>query len=482
MTQRLLDELVDINQYPKEIRVCAYLQLTIGDMHANALKFLHILTHHGILNISSQDYQALATLYLKSSAGYTRADLEKFHHILANTQVNNLTRLVLIGDEVADRGKNDFFTLKILERLAQGNVKVDILLSNHAFDFIRAYETRADFLPTLMEDQHTASQIALDELVKQNIVTREEIIDLIERAYKPSMKVLSYSLDRATNTISLYSHAGIGINNIPALARKLGVPYQDDTPLALAQTIEYINAVYRRDYVNKNRVHTLVDPVAMQKGYTIGARLDPDTEPFEHLMWNRRYERLKRSQRYKGYNIVYVHGHDSQEQTGDNIFNLDNLLGKSLEHHEERYTALLSNEEQLGKLSPQNNTQRNKRYGQVALGAIAAMVVGRIVGIALIETVLLGLTLALGFCLRKYHYQQMQRRIEQGREPSSVATRAAYRQGRQAAHAYGPYLKSFVDLKAWRHYRYFGAGLESARAPRQSLPHAPTPLRTIIRA
>src|SRR3990167_2394382 len=59
-------------------------QLDIGDLHANTLKLLNMLTRHGFITIPQQDYNAFAALYKKDVKEITQADLDSFNKILDN--------------------------------------------------------------------------------------------------------------------------------------------------------------------------------------------------------------------------------------------------------------------------------------------------------------------------------------------------------------------------------------------------------------
>src|SRR5581483_9960414 len=106
-------------------------QLTIGDLHANGLKLLYFLVRQNVLEISSTDYATIVRIYLKSAHALTKQDLVDSNNIIANAKVNPVGTIRLLGDELADRGENDYFVLKILEKLSKENISIEILLSNH---------------------------------------------------------------------------------------------------------------------------------------------------------------------------------------------------------------------------------------------------------------------------------------------------------------------------------------------------------------
>jgi hypothetical protein len=60
------------------------------------------------------------------------------------------------------------------------------------------------------------------------------------------------------------------------------------------------------------------------------------TNPLMFSIWNREYENLNRPETHKGFNLAWVHGHDSKDPIKDSphIINLDNQLGKEQDAYE----------------------------------------------------------------------------------------------------------------------------------------------------
>ncbi len=67
-----------------------------------------------------------------------------------------------------------------------------------------------------------------------------------------------------------------------------------------------------------------------------------------------RYENLNRPGE-----ISFVHGHDSNERSENNIFNLDNFLGKGEQENKDEYAILFSHEVVLSELLHKLNHQKN---------------------------------------------------------------------------------------------------------------------------
>lgn len=310
--------------------------ICIGDLHGNALKLVYFLVRQGIARLTATHYARLVAIYKIPQLDLTLALLMEYQELVHSMEIMNRNTLIrLIGDELSDRGANDYYVLEILHKLHQEKVNVHILLSNHGAEFIEAYERfderNHQFTVTSL-GHFAASLTALNTLVQRNLLDAQYIFDRISDSYQPALKLLDCSLDPLSNSITIYSHAGIGIQSLRPLAKRFNVIYEDNTRCELAATIEKINNAFHR-FVDSNRVHQLCRDQSRKEG-----------NPVEFIIWNRSYGGLDRSQKYHGYSLSFVHGHDANDKTQANIFNLDNYLGKSPELHTCEYTVLLSNE------------------------------------------------------------------------------------------------------------------------------------------
>ena len=360
MPHEFINEQVDIFQLPNldvSHKGNAGIQITIGDLHGNAMKLMFMLVKHGIAtNIDKFDYNRLLAIYRTPIENLTSSDLVGFNKILSKIHFKNDALVRLIGDELADRGNNDYFTLKILEKLTEHQVPVEIIVSNHSIEFIEAYEKQEDFHAPMLGFRHAISMENLQRLVEKGIVERDEILAIANKSYKPTLRAISYSLSEDQNEITIYSHAGIGLDNIKSLADKLGVGYKDQTAMELAQTIDTINEHFQK-HVQSNTVNTLYTRTKMDIGYQ-GEVLED--APLEFIMWNRFYLNLRRDSAHNSYKLNFVHGHDPSDPTKDNIYNLDNNLGKSENMNEGAYTVLYSPER---KIAPEIRPEETEEIG-----------------------------------------------------------------------------------------------------------------------
>ncbi|MHB1949287.1 MAG: Dot/Icm T4SS effector Wip [Gammaproteobacteria bacterium] len=338
---------VNIDTYPepdKSHPADSKNQLTIGDLHGNALKLIYFLVRQNVIRLEEKTYPELVRIYKLGTQHITQADLDSFNKILASITALPVGTVRLIGDELCDRGNNDYFTLKVLERLSQLKVPVETLLSNHGIEFIDQYESQDDFIAARLEDDHANSMLSLQALITKGLVSRDEINTIFHLHIKPSLRALSYTLDLEKNKITIYSHAGIDLSVIATLAKKLDVTYCDDSAKHLAQTIDFINEKIAI-HIRNNTLHTLHSHEALVEGYHGDAPLNIETNPLEFIMWNRFYSQLKRPITHQKYYFLdFVHGHDPYDARSKNIYNLDNKLGKGQNHHQEDYNILYSQE------------------------------------------------------------------------------------------------------------------------------------------
>lgn len=301
--------------------------VAIGDLHGNALKLLHFLIKQGVADIAEQDYQKFYDLYHTVPA--TQESMAAIKQLIDELQIVDTTPLIrLIGDELADRGANDFYTLYLLKKLDDSNVKFDINQSNHTMEFTLAHELNGigKFESRLGPGQAN-SAVALRQSIESGVVSLDEVEQLIN-VHKKHQRIISYTL--TDEGIALYSHAPIDVKIVKALADKFEVDYHDTTAELLAYTIEKINQKYT-EVVQQNRLHDYIDQNVLCNPDHYPAAM----YPIEHIVWSRNYRAIDRSVQPEGfdYQIGYVYGHDSgapEAAKGDNIVCLDSWFGKEL--------------------------------------------------------------------------------------------------------------------------------------------------------
>jgi len=340
---------MDLQIYPKykvskdEI----YPRITIGDLHGNAIKLLHHLIVQRVIDLPKNNYHYLTAIYQKHTNKLTRDDLDKFEQLLEDIYIVNNCHICLLGDEMADRGANDYYTLKLLACLQGKGLNFELLLSNHGYEFIQSYEiediSKNPLLgPTYLANLFALSLLNLSQLMLHQKVEPSNVTKLINDYYKPILKLLTYSISFSSNMITIYSHAPIDLNVVKAVAMEFNVNYFDQTKTALAQTIERINAAFR-EYVEQEEVFALT----FTEDEDNEANHDILQYPLWCCIWNRDFKRLKFQKEVGDYHIKYVHGHTGDRYfNASNVSNLDTNIGKNGLDIEE-YKVMASDEKQL---------------------------------------------------------------------------------------------------------------------------------------
>lgn len=352
-------------------------EYTLGDLHGNSLLLIHWLIRIGALEPEEGQYEQLKQQYLEISK--LTADEGKEHDLQAVVckvngaseveatvestwkQIEDFKKTIeslrfsahlpvmrLIGDECADRGANDYLTLLLIKQVvksqqteeastAQESSNLHILFSNHSSFFVQCMEkwlnSEAKYPdPVSVVGENTSqynSIYSLALLVQEGKVTKQEIKELYEQYYVPCIKLLDYSIDAENGIMTLHSHAGIGLNNIEDLARKFNIEYKDGSIQALKTTIDEINQVFTQRLQDKKASDLLAIPKYVN-GYSFD-NIDSQTDPVVFFAWNRNYRDLVRPREKNGFQIYYVHGHDTKEPKNEtnHVYCNDHNVGKA---------------------------------------------------------------------------------------------------------------------------------------------------------
>lgn len=344
-------------------------EITVGDLHANALKLIFILIKHGYTELSEDDYEGLSDLYMsyfpkeqdyffpvpdateEEEKAKLKNDLVIFEKILGNIKFKKKYGQLLrfLGDELFDRGANDFFILKILEKLTDNEIFFEIILSNHGLEFIRSYEEATVFNPLRLNYGQQTSADNLQKLIDLQIVSRDSIITLINKAFKPHLKALSYTIPPPPQSgIIIHTHAPCEddqlfvlidslVATLKATFTKLEIKDTEmegfiknlmskhATPLELAKTIDEINKGFNW-FVKNNQVCKLMEFINVDKSTLINIQ----DNPFFYLAWNRQHSQSIVQDR--PYPVNYTHGHDTLHghlnvMPVKNVIDLNNMLG-----------------------------------------------------------------------------------------------------------------------------------------------------------
>jgi hypothetical protein len=360
----------DLSQSPKpeENKADGCQDHVLGDLHSNYMKFIHFLIRKNILSFNHEDdYEKL---YKEDRTAYF---IKRFAE---NAQINQerllKNKIILIGDELADRGKDDTLILFIILSMGFSNNVMDILLSNHGLEFLKWYEaekkgranivrkflnafTAEFFPPSTLSHVYKLSLITLQNHLENDPDLWDVIEELVETFYKPCLKLFSYSLNKdadGKSIITLYAHADFGLNQIERSSEQKiegvveffnksrppnepPIIFDDSTAEALAKTIDDINHVFQTRYVKPDRVSSLIP------------NIDDNINPINNLIWSRKHgpTHLNQPHEHKGYKIFYGSGHDTpksdQPPLEPHVYCLDNLFGKGSEQDKAKSPELI---------------------------------------------------------------------------------------------------------------------------------------------
>ena len=246
MMPKITKKMVTITKYPESISSnSSGSTVTFGDMHGNTMKLLWNLIQEGVIKIGSQEFDQMWKAYRDNN-------VKDFIDLIGNIEVvRHDLNVRLIGDVFADRGQNDYFTLKVLEKLHQGGVKPEIIYSNHDIWLLGDYKKKAEswdvvrFNTEYNSNQGRSGGNLLKLIEKDGDPTLESVRGLIDAYVIPSMKVISYSLSEDRSKISLFIHAPNVLGRIKDLAQELGVSWpkegNPESAVELAKIIDEIN-------------------------------------------------------------------------------------------------------------------------------------------------------------------------------------------------------------------------------------------------
>ena len=323
MPTRDYSEEVDLSKFPivVDAEPRSERQVTIGDLHGNFIKFLYFLLKEGVINISEVDYCALYKIYNTEKEKLKKKDLTDFKLLLATMVKNDSAPKVrLLGDELCDRGRNDYFTLKLIEKLNALKCDFEILLSNHSAVFICGFEMHFDKKPESIVDfkrehlkKDSRSMQGLQYLLKNKLVELSEVENIYKVEYKKKIKAVSYCFEKETDTLTIYSHAPIDINGIYKLAYDFAISDEESPPTIIDKqaVMELIDRINKKldSYLKEERLYK---HHAQHLDIAIENRYYPHLAPGNSM-------------------LLYVHGHDSQEKDSSQKTyrkTLDNELGK----------------------------------------------------------------------------------------------------------------------------------------------------------
>lgn len=330
---------IDLREYPQEIQTNeSPREVTIGDLQGCSLLLMNTLIREGILEIGSEDYETFVNFFtiedkvyndkIYSSIEYENQQehVEVFKNIIKNAKLkenakNNL-KLRLIGDELADRIGNDFFTLKLLEKIVKGGLETESLISNHGMEFLcsTVHEGDKKFLPERDSDSFETLK-NLHALTEKDPSLRDEITEIVDTVYRPRLKILSYTLSADGNSITIYTHAPSPFKAIASLAKYFKVKYNDNTAKSLADTIDRINNAGEKALADENFLKKFAadsdkddfedkNPLGLVTYKRVYVNHASEKKESEQTIKSEAIEGDYWPATHNGYSLEYAHGHD----------------------------------------------------------------------------------------------------------------------------------------------------------------------------
>ncbi len=360
----LVNEPASLSKRPTP-RALTHRNVARGDLHGNSLALLHFLIENSVFELNESSYDDFYRAYYLQGNFSLPEQKERIERAIEQLSLSaeevKAALIRFVGDELVDRGKNDYFTLLLFNVLDEFEVPFEIYQSNHTLEFHLGYEAlienhktelfayrqakeelaaarleglsgpalaaleeaftrardaynhalsdRVITAPVMESPVLTQSLQGLNQYLSAGLISPTELDDLVV-THQKHHKALGYSL--TSEGIMLYSHAPIDIALIESLALSFNVPFNDETHSALAESIHRINEHYSRELLSgnlKNLINTQVMAAAAQ-----GLGIDKQAHPLEYLCFNRKYKDVQRLPTHRNYAVHYIHGHDSKMQ------------------------------------------------------------------------------------------------------------------------------------------------------------------------
>lgn len=388
----IIDYHANLYEYPKKHaleKLTPDRVLTVGDMHGNALKLIYILIRHQVLDIDESQYKELIRIYdtpvpqraekksnidpefdlrLKMYANNMKQFAKIINDAFNKVDTKKVGRLRFLGDLISERGRNDYFTFKMIEWFFIKNI-ARILWSNHDYDaLIHIYNLSnpdKKINPWFLEEHSHFKQSLLNliELIELKVVRLDWINHVIQNCYKPLLQLISYAREEGYHGkkhLTIYTHAPTKFTHSLQRAITHFMIKQNISEPSLSNIIHAIDAINRKLVESKE----LTNP-----------QFRPAIEPFINdrlaALVSENSDELKTMfpSIISDYFTTFIAGHDfplknyktidsSIVSTNDefeekirfrddleNTCSLDNFFGKNLEHSKKGvYFSRLSNE------------------------------------------------------------------------------------------------------------------------------------------
>lgn len=325
-------------------------QLTLGDQHGNFLKLLYSVLEKGVVSgITDNDYRSLVTLehnHLEALVRLQDPNLQElakrqiqqqiaaFDKIIDKLVVNADSQgmlLRLIGDVLADRGSNDYFTLSLIAKLKEKGLKFEVVLSNHDDAYLRP--------DVILGTAEVNQAISRDNmlLLEQHGLLDQDKVKAIKQTYNASIKLFSYNIEvdsQGVTSLNIFNHAIAGPLCLQNMIQKYpeifqGITYRVDSIENLCKTIDAVNEKFQQ-FLSQPEGIARYTAIQQAEENASQVKLNATSTPFWHLIWNRRLQKGDTWQPIEGVVIRTGHGHVGEKDIyqADSGFCLDGDAGK----------------------------------------------------------------------------------------------------------------------------------------------------------
>ncbi|MFZ9594941.1 MAG: ankyrin repeat domain-containing protein [Bdellovibrionia bacterium] len=321
--------------------------VTIGDLHGNFAKFIVFLVKEGIAQLSHENCQRLLDFYHKDPQVIAIPVPEEIKKIISEIQIKNppqAPNIRLLGDELADRGKNDALTMELLNHLHRSKNHYEIIVSNHGVDFLRMVSgMRSELgLEHVLSKSHEPTAQVVEYAEANGLFAksatalylrwikdkeyRREVTQFVLDNYLNHLKLISVTDYSDSSSASakkpvVFTHAPTDIPSVFAAAAALGV---NRSRFCSNRQLVERNIVYCADKMNQSYLSKLRAAFeTVLPDVTILAQTNEQVHPLAGLFWKRHGSVQQGPVENRSWR--FANGHDIGN-TSD--FELDNELGK----------------------------------------------------------------------------------------------------------------------------------------------------------
>ena len=348
MPLKLIVKVSDIYQYPVA-REENQGTVTLGDLHGNALKLIHFLISHGIVDFNAEiedkpaAYKKLTELYDHAGRLASEYASNQFKLCEIETRMERLTeqcknsknllnQLVVLQrtqarnqqaemmnqkEELGEQFKAIFFQfntfiacLDVIDPRPKVRVGGDEVCADGSNDFLTLLVfkliieknvaltilvsnhgvefLRALFRPDIegvLAPEDYRSYTGLEALREYGLVTDVQIKRLIYSSYLPFLSAVDCDVI-GDDEIVLFSHAPVNHRVVLELAKTMGVQYEHCTKESFLATIKAINTVFNRYVTDGSFYSKFLAGIYQLRDPRQMTATEVSAYPFVYLIWN----------------------------------------------------------------------------------------------------------------------------------------------------------------------------------------------------